>query len=51
MHLHLLRNSVHSKCNHVYADMEAACVPQSLLLDDECSMMFKLSAFVFWVSS
>jgi hypothetical protein len=31
--------------------MEAACVAQSLLLDAECSMIFKLSVFVFWVSS
>jgi hypothetical protein len=43
MHLH--------KYNHVYADMEAACVAQSLLLDTEYIMMFKLSAFFFWVSS
>jgi hypothetical protein len=31
--------------------MEAACVAQSLLLDAEYNMMFKLSVFVFWVSS
>jgi hypothetical protein len=54
MHLHLLLNSVALQmqvCNHVYADMEAVCVARSLLFDAECSMMFKLSVFVFWVSS
>jgi hypothetical protein len=35
-----------SKCDHVYADIEVTCVAQRLLLDAECSMMFKLLAFL-----
>jgi hypothetical protein len=31
--------------------MEAACVARSLLLKAECTVMFKLLTFVFWVSS
>jgi hypothetical protein len=31
--------------------MEVACVAQSLLLNAECTMMFKFSAFIFWVPS
>jgi hypothetical protein len=31
--------------------MEVVCVARSLLLDAEYSMIFKLLAFVFWVSS
>jgi hypothetical protein len=30
--------------------MKASCIVRILLLDAEYSMMFKLSAFVFWVS-
>jgi hypothetical protein len=49
MHLHLLSNSAALKWN--YADIEATCVAQSLLLDTEYSMMFMLSTLVFWMSS